>query len=179
MQHQGTKKLETKRLLLRPFLLSDAQAMYKNWASNPNVSRYLTWSTHTCPSVTEQVVGDWCKGYSSQNYYQWAICLKELGEPIGSISVVRIDERISETEIGYCIGEHWWGQGITAEALNAVIAFLFEEVGAKRICAKHDVKNSNSGKVMQKGGMTYEGTHRRAGLNNEGICDVAVYAILR
>ena len=65
------------------------------------------------------------------------------------------------------------------EALKAIIAFFFEEVNVGRIQARHDPRNANSGAVMSKSGMTYEGTLRRADRNNQGICDVAVYSILR
>lgn len=66
-----------------------------------------------------------------------------------------------------------------AEAVKAVIAFLFEEVGVNRIAARHDVNNPNSGKVMQKAGMKYEGTLRQADRNNQGIIDYAIYSVLK
>jgi len=59
------------------------------------------------------------------------------------------------------------------------MAYLFEEVGANRICAVHDPNNPHSGGVMRKCGMTYEGTTRRSGWNNQGICDESIYAILK
>lgn len=55
--------------------------------------------------------------------------------------------------IGYCIGRKWWKQGITSEALKAVIDFLFDEVKTNRIEARHDPRNPNSGLVMKKCGM--------------------------
>ena len=61
----------------------------------------------------------------------------------------------------------------------AVMDFLFHEVGYERIESRHDPKNPNSGKVMMKCGMQYEGTHRMADWNNQGICDAAYYARLR
>lgn len=64
--------------------------------------------------------------------------------------------------IGYCIGEKWWHQGITSEALQHVINFLIDEVGMNRIEAVHDSQNPNSGKVMKKCGMKYEGTLRQS-----------------
>jgi ribosomal-protein-alanine N-acetyltransferase len=64
------------------------------------------------------------------------------------------------------------------EALNAVIDFFFEQVGVNRVEACHDPQNPNSGKVMEKCGMRYEGTQRQASFNNQGICDLSWYAIL-
>ena len=178
MKHSGTQRLETERLVLRRFTQQDAAAMYKNWAADGEVTKYLTWPTHPNPEVTEQVVADWVRGYDSQSCYQWAIVLKELGEPIGSITVVSMDEGVAMAEVGYCIGRPWWNKGITSEALKAVMEFLFAVVGFHRIQGRHDPRNPYSGHVMQKCGMEYEGTLRSADRNNQGICDICCYARL-
>lgn len=177
--HQGTQTIETTRLILRRARQEDAVPMFHNWASDPAVTKYLTWPTHTDPSVSAWVIDSWIAEYQSLSYYQWMIELKQIGAPIGSISVVRQQEELGELEIGYCIGQSWWHQGITSEALNAVIRFLFAEVGANRITARHDPRNPNSGAVMQKCGMQYEGTSLASDRNNQGICDAVHYAITR
>lgn len=179
MNHIGTKKIETSRLILRPFCPEDAKPMFRNWASDAEVTRFLTWPTHVSEEVSRKVLEGWAKENDNPENYQWAIELKELGEPIGSISVVKKDDRTRSADIGYCIGKSWWGQGITAEALNAVLAFLFEEVGMNCVRACHDPRNPNSGKVMKKCGMTLEGIFRAAGVNNQGVCDEVWYAILK
>ena len=58
MKHLGTKVLETKRLILRPFTISDAPAMYKNWASDDEVTKFLTWPSHASVQVSEEVIAD-------------------------------------------------------------------------------------------------------------------------
>ena len=179
MKHLGTKIIETERLLLRPFTPEDAPAMYRNWASDPEVTKYLTWPTHSELGVTQWVVEDWVSHYGEDKFYQWAIVPKDMVEPIGSISAVKVNDTAQWVEIGYCIGKNWWHRGYMSEALKALIRFFFEEVGVGRICARHDPRNPNSGAVMSKCGMTYEGTLRCADRNNQGICDVAVYGILR
>ena len=179
MDHLGSKTLETQRLILRRFALSDAEAMYQNWASDPEVTKFLTWPTHTSAEISSMVLSDWVSHYAEENYYQWAIVPKSLGQPIGSIAVVRMDERVGKVEIGYCIGKNWWHQGIVSEALEAVIDFFFREVQVNRVEACHDTNNPNSGKVMAKCGMTFEGIQRQAGVNNQGICDISWYGILR
>ena len=179
MEHQGTKILSTERLLLRPFQIEDAYNMFNNWASNPNVTKYLTWQPHENVESTKTLLESWISCYSDPLYYQWAIELKEIGQVIGSISVVNVKESINEVEIGYCIGENWWHKGYTSEAFKKVISFLFDKVKVMRIMAKHDSCNVNSGKVMLKCGLQYEGTLRKAGKNSTNkICDLAVYSIL-
>ena len=104
---------------------------------------------------------------------------KEAHEVIGSISVIWLNESVCSAEVGYCLSDSYWGKGIMPEALGAVIRFLFDRVGVNRIQATHDPKNPNSGRVMEKCGMQYEGTLRQAGRNNQGICDEVIRAILR
>ena len=179
MIHKGTVLLETDRLILRQFIISDDKAMFRNWTNDSDVTKYLTWPTHQDISETRQILKCWIDSYKKPDCYQWAIELKGLGEAIGSISVVKQQENIKMVEIGYCIGKSWWHQGYTTEALNRLIRFFFEEVGVNRIEARHDPRNQNSGKVMQKAGMIYEGTLRESDINNqEGYCDAAYYAIL-
>ena len=139
----------------------------------------MTWPTHESVEISRLVLEDWVKSYENENYYQWAIELKEIGAPIGSISVVRQNRSTEAAEIGYCIGSRWWHKGIVSEAMTAVMHFLFGEVGMNRVSARHDPNNPHSGGVMRKCGMKYEGTLRAADRNNQGICDAAVYGILR
>lgn len=180
MKHCGTRRLETDRLLLRRFVNEDAAAMYKNWASDNEVTKYLMWPTHSSQEISQGVIKNWVDSYSNKSYYQWAIVLKDNGdEPIGSIAVVNMDEDVSMVHIGYCIGRTWWHEGITSEALKAVMDFLFDVVGVNRIESRHDPRNPNSGKVMKKCGMKFEGTLRSSDWNNQGICDACYYALLK
>ena len=178
LQHKGTRQLETPRLILRRFTMDDARAVYDNWASDPEVTEYLTWPAHESPNITELVLNSWVEGYAQENFYQWAIVLKGSDVPIGSISVVSLNDEVGTAHIGYCIGRPWWHRGFTTEALQAVIDYLFDEVGVQRIEARHDANNPHSGGVMKKCGMKYEGTLRRSDVNNQGICDACWYAIL-
>ena len=113
------------------------------------------------------------------DFYEWAIVLKEAGQPIGNIEVLSVDDYVQKANLGYSIGKAYWGQGIMAEALKAVIDFLLLEVGMNRVEACHDSRNPNSGKVMRKCGMTYEGTFRQWAWTNAGICDTCNYGILK
>lgn len=180
MNHLGTKTLETSRLILRKTKESDALPMFLNWANDEKVTKYMTWPPY---ESAEQLASTYHQFLLEQqkkpDFYDWKIELKELGEPIGSISVVQYREDIREAEIGYCIGFQWWRQGIMTESFREVIRFLFEEVGFNRIVAHHDLNNPNSGKVMEKCGLMKEGIIRQGGKNNQGICDLAQYAILK
>ena len=179
MKHCGTQKLETERLILRRFVIEDSAAMYRNWASDNAVTKYLTWPAHTSQEITKSVIEGWMNSYADERFYQWAIVLKDKGEPVGSIGVVHMNEDVSMMHIGYCIGKTWWNKGITSEALKAVMDFLFDTVDVNRIEARHDPGNPNSGRVMKKCGMKYEGTLRSSDRNNQGICDACYYGLLK
>lgn len=180
MNHIGTQYIETERLILRQFALADAQAMFDNWASDGEVTKFLTWPTHADVSVTEGILGEWVSQYGDDIYYNWAIVLKEHGpEPVGNINVAHWHENGDTPEIGYCMGRRWWHRGIMTEALGAVLDFLFERVGVEQIAALHDTNNPHSGGVMRKCGMTFQGIREKSDRNNQGVCDAAHYSIER
>lgn len=180
VQHKGTLTLHTPRLLLRRAVREDALPMFKNWAGDPEVTRYLTWPTHDSVAVSQMVIDSWIADYEKEDTYLWMIVPKDTPDsPIGSISVVEQNADIGKAEIGYCIGRAWWHQGIMTEALGAVMDFLFDEVGMNRIEARHDPNNPHSGGVMKKCGMRYEGTTRQSDRNNQGICDTSIYGLLK
>ena len=177
LKHKGTVRLETPRLILRRAQMEDAEPMFHNWANDKEVTKYLTWPPHSNIEVTQKVLESWVESYEKEDYYQWMIVLKEIHEPIGSIMVSTVG-RAQSAHVGYCIGKKWWHQGIMSETLQAVMDFLFNEVGYHRVEAMHDSNNPNSGKVMAKCGMKYEGTLRMADRNNQGICDACYYGLL-
>ena len=178
LNHVGSPDLYTRRLHLRRYRAEDYQAIYDNWASDPEVTKYLTWSTHSSPEVTKGVAAMWAESYESPTVCHWGI--EKDGELIGDIAVVLWREEEESCEIGYCLSRRFWGQGIMAEALERVIAFLFETVGFHRIVLCHDTQNPASGRVMQKCGLQKEGVFRGMKKRKDGTwMDVAYYAILR
>jgi [ribosomal protein S5]-alanine N-acetyltransferase len=180
LSHKGTETINTDRLLLRRFELDDANQMFINWANDSEVTKFLTWEPHASLEVTKQTIEMWVSKYKDTKTYEWAIELKEIKEVIGSIAIVELDEENDACEIGYCISRKYWGKGIMSESLNAVIDYLFSEIGFNRICAKYDTNNVASGKVMEKSGMKYEGTLRQVKIRNHNeFYDLALYAILK
>ena len=180
MQHLGTKVLYTPRLQLRPFMMDDAQDMFSNWASREIVTRYLTWPTHTSAFETEGIVSAWCVLYDDPRVYNWAIVLRDTGTLIGNISCVNVSDQNERAEIGYCMSDDYWNQGIMTEALREVIRFLFEDVGLHKVAAYHDARNPASGRVMQKSGMQFEGLRRGELRGKDGsFLDIVNYGIVR
>ena len=179
MNKAGTQRIETQRLILRRFKIDDAEDMYNNWASDPEVTKFLTWPVHSSVEVTRALLTDWVSHYTDGGYFNWVMEHKETGKAIGNISVVKLNENTEAADMGYCMSRAYWGQGLMPEALEAVMTYLFNVVGLNRIAACHDVNNPKSGRVMDKAGMKREGVLRAAGKNNQGICDEVWHATIR
>lgn len=171
-------EITTLNLILRPFRTSDAKKMHENWANSKSVCKYLSWQPHKTIAETERVISSWVSRYNEPNFYQWCIVEKESKEPIGSISVLRTFDNDKRAEIGYALGEKWWGLGYTTEATKRVVEYLFSNSEYLVICAKHDIENIASGKVMLKSGMEFIKQIKGGGKNNiHPICDVNYYEI--
>lgn len=179
MSDIGTKRLETSRLILRKFERNDSESLYKNCGSDPKVPVFLSWNTHKDSIETIGIINKWIANYELPNTFNWAIEIKEVGEVIGNIMVVKYEVDNSACEIGYSIGSEYWNKGFAPEALQAVIDFLFSEVGLNRISAKHDILNPASGEVMKKCKMSHEGILRDVQFKNNRFCTLAVYSILK
>ena len=178
MKHLGTVTLETERLVLRRFINEDAQPMFNNWASNEKVAKYVTWYPHENVGTTKEIINSWIKQYESDDTYRWAIELKKTNALIGIIDVVGMDSR-DTAQIGYCLSESYWGQGVMTEAFKRVIALLFNEVGFHKIEARHIKENIGSGEVMKKCGLKYECTL----MHNEKVKgewrDMCIYSLFK
>ena len=166
--------IETDRLVLRPFCAEDAADVFE-YLKEPMVNCFACMKVHSMEEAQKAVMER-----VEDAEYTFAIVLKENGpEPIGSIAVVGIHKKVDGAAMGYCMSRAHWGKGVMTEALTAVIDFFFDEVGFNRIDADHAVDNPASGRVMEKSGMRYEGTHRQAVRTNCGIVDIKKWAILK
>ena len=172
MRHVGTQEIETPRLLLRRLTPADAPAMYRNWANDPAVTRFLRWEPHKDENETFALLTAWEELYQTPDYYQWAMVEKATGEVFGSMSFY--DDTLGDPEAaatwrrlgfdtsqgvwepGYCIGRAWWGKGYTTEALNAVVDYWFTRTDSTWLACCHAVENPASGAVMQKAGFAYD-----------------------
>ena len=181
MKQLGSKPLQTARLELRPFRATDFQQAFDNWMSDPSVTKYLTWTPHAAPAFTRALLAQWEEQSASPEVYHWALVWRETGEVIGDLSVVAADMRSERAELGYCLAQAFWGRGVMTEALTAVLAFLFGEVGFSRVEAKYATANVASGRVLEKCGMKQEGILRRYVrlLSADEWTDVAIRAVLR
>ena len=179
MNHLGTCSLETNRLYMRKFSPADVEDCLQNWIADETVFRFISQSPMSRNDCIEFLSGA-DAAYAAPTTYYWAIEHKITHSVIGEIFVDDFSERNNWCEIDYRIGVKYWGQGFAAEALQAVVFFLFSQVKFHRIQAKCSVRNTASERVMQKAGMHCEG-----GLKKYFRCksvddydDVVMYSIL-
>jgi ribosomal-protein-alanine N-acetyltransferase len=185
MIHKGTVTLETERLILRRFIISDLEPMFYNVWSNFDVWKWTNYepmnSIDDVLTLNNIFTDYWFAKYEKSDYYNWAMQLKSTGEVIGRVRGGDPEDRINRVNqivLSYELGQKWWNQGLMTEAVKKVIDFFFNEIGFNRIYSAHAHENPASGKVMQKCGMVYEGTMRQALNKNNGLQDKVNYAIL-
>ncbi|GFZ32138.1 GNAT family acetyltransferase [Clostridium zeae] len=158
----GTKVIEAERLKLRPFIIEDAHDMFKNWINDEEVQSNYGEPVYENISSVKELLETWISSYGNNEFYRWAIVLKENNENIGQIAFCSINVEHNYADIEYCISRNYQGKGYAAEALSEVIKFTFEKTGLNRLEAFHRGKNQASAQVLQKSKMKYEGTSRQA-----------------
>lgn len=149
-----TPILETERLILRPFTDSDVQDVFDCWESDPDVARYMFWTSHNDIEKTKEWIAFEIGQIEKDDWYRFALVLKENNELIGT-ALVYYEEEVQCWEIGYNLGKKYWGKGYTTEAVKRVIEFA-EELGITEIVGRYAKENPASGKVMEKLGFQYE-----------------------
>ena len=147
------RTIETERLTLREVRESDTQTIFERWASDPEVTRYMTWNPHRSIEDTRMVMDYWLSEYGKDNTYRWVLVPRGEDKPIGIIDVVSYDDGVPV--LGYCEGRKYWGQGYMTEALRAVTAALFEDGFTELKIGAVD-ENKASNRVIQKAGFVYD-----------------------
>lgn len=170
--------LETERLLLRKVTFDDAEDLF-DYGSNEEVTRFVTWDTYQTIDDALQFIEMIIGRYQNSEVAPWGIEEKATGKLIGTIDFVWWQPQHKKAEMGYALSRKYWNKGIMTEAAKAVVAFGFEQMDLVRIQARCLVDNTGSSRVMEKAGMTYEGTLRKAFLSKGAIHDLKMYSILK
>lgn len=151
MERNNTPELETERLILRKFTVQDTEALFSLY-SDEEVNTYLPWfplrSLEEARTLYEE---KYAKIYRLPRGYQYAVCLKENGIPIGYVHV----SMDSSHDLGYGLCREFWHRGMISEACRAVVGQVKRD-GLPYITATHDVNNPRSGGVMRRLGMNYQ-----------------------
>ena len=169
--------LQTDRLLLRPFLDTDVDAVFA-YAKDPEWGKFLPVPKPYEFQHAEQFI-ERCISTSFEKQPILAIVHKN--DVIGGVNC-RINQTDLIAELGYSLRRDFWGQGLVVEAVEAILHWLFKNVGLEKVYAEADIENSQSWRVMEKVGMSREGvlrSHRASSHMVNSRQDVVVYSILR
>ena len=160
--------LETERLILRPWELTDAEYLFQ-YASHPAVGPIAGWSPHASVENSREIIENILS--ASETY---AVVLKELSHPVGSIGLMigsasNIGISDTEGEIGYWIGVPFWGQGFIPEATRKIMQHGFEDLNLTKIWCGYFDGNNKSKRAQEKCGFTYHHTTNNVPCAIEGL----------
>ena len=178
MQHIGTKRIETERLILRKIVLKDAQSLCQ-LLNDKAVQDYLAGipANYTYKMAVDYINGNLAESYKRKKFYDWGIIEKSTNRFVGRICLYKQYEYRKMADLVWYILPDVRGKGYTSEAAKAVVRIL-QDVGFERIEAFANVENVASQKVMEKIGMKYEGTLKKYDCRRDGsLYDAAMYAI--
>ena len=146
-------KLETERLILRPWEDADAEECYR-YAKDPRVGPAAGWPAHTDVEVSRRAIREILAVPET-----YAIVWRETGLPIGSIGLhfhSDLAEKDDEAELGYWLGVPWWGRGIVPEAARELLRHAFEDLGLSRVWCGYFEGNHKSKRVQEKLGFRHQ-----------------------
>lgn len=169
--------LETARLRVRPYRLSDAAALQR-LAGDRRVAATTANIPHPYPDgAAEQWIGGHDAQWTAGTMFSCAIETRADGEFVGGVGLV-LDRAHARAELGYWIAVPAWGQGYATEAAMAVCAFGFTELALSRIEARYLATNGASGAVMRKLGMQQEGVLRQHAVKWDERHDLVICGVL-
>lgn len=175
------KTLETERLVLRRVYSTDITLF--NATSDKEVTKYEPWQPHEDVTQLMEYINQVFDRYEEGNITEWTIELEETGEPIGMINIHNLSRQHKHGELGFWLAKEYWNQGYATEACKAVLHHCFQELDFQRIHSITASENHACKRVLEKIGMSHEGTLRSyMYLNCTGrktLSDVDVYSVLK
>ncbi|HCW24441.1 MAG TPA: hypothetical protein DGX96_12810 [Lachnospiraceae bacterium] len=151
----GTARIETKRLVLRPHVMEDAEYLYRHFGTDERMYAYSGWNPYATERKARETVRHFIESYKAPSFFGWAI---EAGQGIiGTIGAYDYDAEKSSVEVGISIAPEFWGKGYATEALQAVITYLTRDNGIRTVKAWCASDNIGSKRAMEKCGMQQTG----------------------
>ena len=154
--------LKTPRLVLRRPRLSDAVAIFEEYAADPEVARFLTWRPHRSAADVRAFLEMRLRIEAPGDESTWMITSASEDRAIGAIGCAVEGHAVA---VGYVLGRRHWNRGYMTEAVRAIVEWWFTLPRIYRVWAVCDVENVASRRVMEKAGMEREGLLRRWSLH--------------
>lgn len=175
LKNSFTTEVNTERLLLRRFEAADAASVFRNWAADPEVQPNYGEPVYETLEKTSSLIDSYISKYGDPYFYRWAIIEKTTGECIGQIAYFLVDPKNEFAEIEYCIGSAFQGKGYATEACKEIIRYGFDVIGLNKVQICCRTTNQKSRNVIEKCGLTYEGTLREYFKMSDGTFEGRMY----
>lgn len=150
----------TSRLLLRQIQQTDAEALFAT-LSDEEAMKFYGHMAHQSLDDTHELIRQIQIRYAQREAIRWGITLKGEDRVIGSCSFHHFDAEFHRAETGFELNRAFWGRGIMAEAMSAILTYGFTELGLHRVEAIIDIANGRSKGLLLRLGFTYEGNLRQ------------------
>ncbi len=151
-------EIQTERLLLRPPTEEDAERMFARYCQDADVCRYMSWQPHKSIDDSLVFVRKTIADNAADLVAVRLIFSRASGELLGSVGGAFQSHRV---QFGYCLARDAWGHGFATEAARAFVAEIMTDPRVWRMQAYCDVENVASARVLEKAGLSFEGTLRR------------------
>ena len=179
LTHIGTETITTDRLILRRFEYSDTDSMLRNWIADEKVQSMYSEPVYSTEDEVKELLDKYIGSYEKDDYYRWAVIEKKSGECIGQIAYFLVDSKNHFAEIEYCIGSEFQCRGYATEAAKAVIEYGFDKINLHKVQICTKTINQKSRRVIEKCGLTFEGTLRDYFFMNGEYVGRHYFSILR
>jgi [ribosomal protein S5]-alanine N-acetyltransferase len=140
------------RVTLRAPTVDDADLLFERIASDPEVTRYLSWRPHPNVDETRRVITEF---FNAGGETTWLIELRDGGGPIGLCGWRRPQPHI--VDFGYCLGRPWWRQGLMTEVVQLLLDKARRDPSVYRVTAHCHVDNTASARLLERSGLAFEG----------------------
>jgi ribosomal-protein-alanine N-acetyltransferase len=174
----ATPTLHTPRLRLRPFTVSDANALFA-LHSNADVLRYWDAPSWTERVRAEQFIAACGQMAEAGTGTRVAVDRASDARFIGWCSLARWNPDHRSASMGYCFDDAAWGHGYATEAARALLQWAFDTLDLNRVQAETDTRNAASARVLEKLGFVREGTLREDCVVNGEVSDSWLYGLIR
>ena len=152
------KTLKTERLRLRKVKLADADAIFREYAQDPEVTKFVSWRAHRNVDETREYVRTCLLAWDTGRAFHWVIESRKDSGLMGMI-IARVNPE--KWELGFVLARRYWHQGYMTEAMKAVMDWALRRGDVYRVWAVCDIDNLASARVMEKAGMQREGVLKR------------------
>ncbi len=164
---------------LRPYRMTDAKSLVAH-ANNPKVT---AWVRDRFPNpYTLRDAKEFLRVVShfDKDVQEFVLAIEVDGEACGGIGIIRGTdiERVS-AELGYWLGEKYWGRGIVTAAIKKFAPYVMDRFHLTRLHADTFVENPASGRVLQKAGFSLESVKRRAAIKRGVVRDLQCWVLTR